>query len=119
MALLHITATAQWWGYPATGNPRRLQHQHGAEACGGVAPKHPSGTVPDMRKTALTIALIFGLANGASAQVPPYVYAVTIGTGSGLRFSGLIPFASALYSSIRTLRPLLPFALLVQLDLGR
>ncbi len=35
-----------------------------------------------MRKTALAIALILGLANGVSAQVPPYVYPVTLGTAS-------------------------------------
>lgn len=35
-----------------------------------------------MRKIALAFALLFGLANGAAAQVPPYVYAITIGTVS-------------------------------------
>lgn len=35
-----------------------------------------------MRQIALAIALVLGLANGAPAQVPPYVYAITIGTVS-------------------------------------
>lgn len=35
-----------------------------------------------MRKIALAIALIVGLATGAPAQVPPYVYPVTLGTAS-------------------------------------
>lgn len=35
-----------------------------------------------MRQIALAIALVLGLATGAPAQVPPYVYAITIGTVS-------------------------------------
>lgn len=35
-----------------------------------------------MRKICLALALLFGLANGVAAQVPPYVYAITVGTGS-------------------------------------
>jgi hypothetical protein len=36
-----------------------------------------------MRKIALALALLFGLATGAAAQqVPPYVYPVTLGTSS-------------------------------------
>jgi hypothetical protein len=35
-----------------------------------------------MRQIALAFVLLFGLATGAVAQVPPYVYPVTLGTAS-------------------------------------
>jgi hypothetical protein len=43
---------------------------------------HLGGADLSMRKIALAFALLLGLATGAAAQVPPYVYAITLGTVS-------------------------------------